>query len=271
LSRKGGWGLPRSWSSGCQVSYQARLRGWFSGQGLWEKTRYVCPWLQGPPPRVQVDVRCADTHTPPVPRNRVRPIRPRLGTGFSYGRAVVGVSANAGVDIDAELRLAYSVDGGPVQENVFGPANLANPSAVLGGPGRHRRDPTCAGDTHDHALLASNRSLGQERQHRSALHDRPERGQPVAGEFMTLPKAMTVESPGRRRLEVRDDLNFKGNAVDAKSIHTRDQCRTLLFVAWARLPSPAESTHLPACRVPVVPALPSGHALLRRWRRPCAG
>jgi hypothetical protein len=40
--------------------------------------------------------------------------------------AVVAISANMGVDVDAETRVAYSVDGGPAQENAFGPANFAN-------------------------------------------------------------------------------------------------------------------------------------------------
>jgi hypothetical protein len=38
----------------------------------------------------------------------------------------VQITANAGVDEAAEIRLAYAIDGGAPQENVFGPANLAN-------------------------------------------------------------------------------------------------------------------------------------------------
>src|SRR2546429_9998503 len=46
----------------------------------------------------------------------------------STGRlALVDVSANLGVDPDAEVRLAYSVDGAAPQENAFGPANPAHP------------------------------------------------------------------------------------------------------------------------------------------------
>ena len=42
------------------------------------------------------------------------------------GKAIVQLSADTGVDPGAEVRVAYSVDGGPPQEGVFGPANLAN-------------------------------------------------------------------------------------------------------------------------------------------------
>jgi hypothetical protein len=49
-----------------------------------------------------------------------------VNNGSAARSAVVAVSANMGVDVDAETRLAYSVDGGPAQENLFGPANLAN-------------------------------------------------------------------------------------------------------------------------------------------------
>src|SRR5215831_2318286 len=45
----------------------------------------------------------------------------------SVGRtALIDVSANLGVDVDAEVRVAYSIDGGPAQENAIGPANFAN-------------------------------------------------------------------------------------------------------------------------------------------------
>jgi hypothetical protein len=49
-----------------------------------------------------------------------------VNNGSSARQALVSVSANLGVDVDAEVRLAYSVDGGAPQENVYGPSNLAN-------------------------------------------------------------------------------------------------------------------------------------------------
>jgi len=49
-----------------------------------------------------------------------------VNNGSAPHPALVNVSANLGVDVDAETRVAYSVDGGPAQENAFGPANLAN-------------------------------------------------------------------------------------------------------------------------------------------------
>ena len=66
----------------------------------------------------------------------------------SAGRvALVDLSANLGVDPDAEVRVAYSVDGAAPQENAYGPANLANTqqgsegrdaTAVISlGPGTH--------------------------------------------------------------------------------------------------------------------------------------
>jgi hypothetical protein len=49
--------------------------------------------------------------------------------------AIVHVSADTGVDATAEVRLSYSIDGGPPQEDVFGPANLANHQEFF--EGRH--------------------------------------------------------------------------------------------------------------------------------------
>ncbi len=49
-----------------------------------------------------------------------------IDNGTSARRVIVQMTANAGVDEVAEIRLAYAVDGGAPQENVFGPANLAN-------------------------------------------------------------------------------------------------------------------------------------------------
>ena len=49
-----------------------------------------------------------------------------VNNGSLASTAIVQLSADTGVDRDAEVRVAYSVDGGAPQEGVFGPANLAN-------------------------------------------------------------------------------------------------------------------------------------------------
>jgi hypothetical protein len=50
-----------------------------------------------------------------------------VNNGPTARQAIVQVSANLAIDVDAEVRLAYSVDGNAVQENAYGPANFANP------------------------------------------------------------------------------------------------------------------------------------------------
>ena len=57
--------------------------------------------------------------------------QPIGGTGVSFTlngtkRVVLNFSADMGVSPDAEARLSYSVDGGAPQEDVYGPANIAN-------------------------------------------------------------------------------------------------------------------------------------------------
>jgi hypothetical protein len=49
-----------------------------------------------------------------------------VNNGSTGHAALLTLSANLAVDVDAETRVAYSVDGGPAQENVYGPANFAN-------------------------------------------------------------------------------------------------------------------------------------------------
>jgi hypothetical protein len=76
---------------------------------------------------------------------------PGLSLTFDNGAVgrteLIDLSADLSVDVDAEVRVAYSVDGGPAQENAYGPANLANVqtgaearavTALTGlGPGTH--------------------------------------------------------------------------------------------------------------------------------------
>jgi hypothetical protein len=62
----------------------------------------------------------------PNPAQAIPGLAVTVNNGTRARNALVVVSANAGIDVDAEIRLAYSIDGGPPQENVFGPANLAN-------------------------------------------------------------------------------------------------------------------------------------------------
>ncbi|WP_375425641.1 hypothetical protein [uncultured Friedmanniella sp.] len=70
-----------------------------------------------------------------------------LNNGKVSRKAISQLSADMGVVTDAEIRVGYSVDGGAVQEKVYGPGNLANHTefwqtrstiAVIPlGPGRH--------------------------------------------------------------------------------------------------------------------------------------
>jgi hypothetical protein len=91
------------------------------------------------------------TSSAPSPAQPISGLATTVDDGSASRRAVVTISANLGVDIDAEVRVAYSVDGGPAQENAFGPANLANhqeyyegrdATAVIPlGPGTHTITP----------------------------------------------------------------------------------------------------------------------------------
>jgi hypothetical protein len=49
-----------------------------------------------------------------------------VNNGSVGRRALVQFSADTGVETGAEVRISYSIDGGPPREDTFGPANLAN-------------------------------------------------------------------------------------------------------------------------------------------------
>ena len=49
-----------------------------------------------------------------------------IRNGDTPRKVVAQLAADIGVDTLAEVRVGYQIDGGPVQERVFGPANLAN-------------------------------------------------------------------------------------------------------------------------------------------------
>jgi hypothetical protein len=49
-----------------------------------------------------------------------------INNGASARRAVAQLAADIGVDTGAEVRVGYSIDGGPVREKIYGPGNLAN-------------------------------------------------------------------------------------------------------------------------------------------------
>ena len=51
-----------------------------------------------------------------------------IANGTSSRRVVAQLAADMGVVPNAEVRIGYSIDGGPVQEKVFGPGNFANHS-----------------------------------------------------------------------------------------------------------------------------------------------
>lgn len=46
--------------------------------------------------------------------------------GTAPRQVIAQLSSDAGVAPNAEIRVGYSVDGGPVREGVYGPANFAN-------------------------------------------------------------------------------------------------------------------------------------------------
>lgn len=50
----------------------------------------------------------------------------RISNGSRSRKVVARLAADLGVDSAAEIRVGYSIDGGPVRERVYGPANLAN-------------------------------------------------------------------------------------------------------------------------------------------------
>ena len=49
-----------------------------------------------------------------------------IDNGGSARRVIAQLAADIGVDTAAEVRVGYSIDGGPVREKVYGPGNLAN-------------------------------------------------------------------------------------------------------------------------------------------------
>jgi hypothetical protein len=49
-----------------------------------------------------------------------------VNNGAQAREAIVQLSADTGVETNAEVRVSYRVNGGAPQEDVFGPANLAN-------------------------------------------------------------------------------------------------------------------------------------------------
>ena len=49
-----------------------------------------------------------------------------VDNGTTSRKVVAQLAADLGVDTLAEVRVGYSIDGGPVRERVYGPANLAN-------------------------------------------------------------------------------------------------------------------------------------------------
>lgn len=74
-----------------------------------------------------------------------------INNGDQSRKVVVEFSADMGVDPGAEVRLSYSIDGKPPQEDVYGPANIANHAefwetrhglaVVPLGPGTHTIQP----------------------------------------------------------------------------------------------------------------------------------
>ncbi len=74
--------------------------------------------------------KCADTAISTTTANGAQAI-PGMNVSVNNAtgstvRYVVNISADAGIDPNAELRVSYSINGSPPQENVFGPANFIN-------------------------------------------------------------------------------------------------------------------------------------------------
>jgi hypothetical protein len=49
-----------------------------------------------------------------------------INNGTASRQVVAPLATDMGVDPEAEVRVGYSIDGGPVKEKVYGPGNLAN-------------------------------------------------------------------------------------------------------------------------------------------------
>lgn len=49
-----------------------------------------------------------------------------IDNGDVARRVIAQLVTDMGVETNAEVRVGYSIDGGPVQEKVYGPGNLAN-------------------------------------------------------------------------------------------------------------------------------------------------
>lgn len=120
------------------------LLGYHSGRAAEASTPAAVTW----PP----EVACAfDVITVTNASQAISGTLVTVNNGARAGLAVVRFSADTGVDPDAEVRIAYSIDGAPPLEDHFGPVNLANHqqfwearaviAAILLGPGTHTIQP----------------------------------------------------------------------------------------------------------------------------------
>jgi hypothetical protein len=87
--------------------------------------------LGSPPPAspVVAAATCAAspaTLSAPAGATPIPGLAVKVDNGSVARQALVDVSANLAVDVDADVRLTFSVDGAPAQENVYGPSNLAD-------------------------------------------------------------------------------------------------------------------------------------------------
>ena len=87
-------------------------------------------------------------------------------------------------------------------------------------------------------------------------------GKVVAVEYLSIDGVME---------EPRWSRPYFNDKVAKFQYNNQFESSALLLGGPGRQPSAAGSPYLPACRVPVVPARPPGHAPDRRWRRRCAG
>jgi len=102
------------------------LLGVFGLSALLTGTRFGSDSAEAiPPPQA----RCAFDF---IQTNSANPHQPISGLAVTVNNgaqariAILQLSADTGVDAGAEVRVAYSVDGGPPREDFYGPGNLAN-------------------------------------------------------------------------------------------------------------------------------------------------
>jgi len=105
------------------VTNTMRLAAAIAGVGFLLSTAGMAQAVPASQARCALDAQSITTSSGLVPIPGLALI---VNNGRAARTAIVQLSADMGVDAGAEVRVAYSVDGGSPREGVFGPANLAN-------------------------------------------------------------------------------------------------------------------------------------------------